>query len=168
GAQGSGSDGERMLDLARQAGSFAVPLGAVPQQAVALILQCSQLFVLPSLYEGLPLVMLEAAACGCPILVSGLPTIRSWVSRDWLQSGTFDFIPALQTTQADRPVESDVPRFVEALAGFIGKQLKHPVPPAARQSLAKLAADHSWSAVFKRYERAYQEAGEGVQADLDW
>ncbi len=163
GAQGSGGDGERMLGLARQARPFAVSLGAVSQRAVALILQCSQLFVLPSLYEGLPLVMLEAAACGCPILISGLPAVRSWVSRGWLQSGTFSFITALQTTQADWPVESDVPRFVEELADSIGRQLENPASPAARRALARLAAPHCWASVFSGYERAYLQAGEAIR-----
>lgn len=156
GAAGSGEDGRMVAQMAEKTAPLAVGLGAVPHRAVALILQCSDLFVLPSLYEGLPLVMLEAAACGCPVLVSGLPTIRSWATREWLESGCFDFIPALETAQADLPVEADVPRFVRAIAELVQRRLENPPSAADRRRFAQLAAKHSWSAVFGRYEQVYR------------
>lgn len=156
GAPGSGEDGRKVTQLAAQAAPLATVLGAVPHRAVALLLQCSDLFVLPSLYEGLPLVMLEAAACGCPVLVSELPTIRSWVSPPWLASGCFDFIPCLQTTQADLPVKADIPRFVQAIAEALRRRLESPPSSAAREHFAHLASSHSWSTVFGRYEQVYR------------
>lgn len=158
GATGSGEDGEAMARLADEAGDLVLPLGAQPEVAVALLLQLSDLFVLPSLFEGLPLTLLEAAACGTPCLVSGLPTIASWVPAEWSERGWVELLPPLATTDADRPVEGDVPRFVTALADALERRLAHPATGEDRRELADRLAGHSWEAVFARYEGLYEAA----------
>lgn len=157
-ARGSGEDGERMEAMARREDG-AIASGAVPQEAVALVLQASDVFVLPSLYEGLPLVMLEAAACGVPSVLSELPTVASWVPDAWRESGCFAFVPPLATTDADCPVEADVSRYVVDLAVAIGRFLVAPPTANERRRFAQLAAGESWSAVFERYEGLYRMAG---------
>ncbi|MDX6706972.1 MAG: alpha-maltose-phosphate synthase [Solirubrobacteraceae bacterium] len=157
GATGSGKDGERVEALVRLTGADVVHVGAQPPQAVALILQCSDLFVLPSLFEGLPLTMLEAAGCGCPCLSSGLPTIRSWVPAQWIADRQFGLVAPLRTTDADVPVAADVPRFVAAIADAIATMLASAASAGegARSALAARVEPHSWSAVFDRYESVY-------------
>lgn len=157
GASGSGDDGTRMDALVARAGPRVQHLGAMPQQAVSLVLRCSDLFVLPSLFEGLPLVMLEAAACGCPCLVAALPTIASWAPETWRDTGCFELIPPLGTTEADRPIPADVPRYVNSLAGGIARFLDQPPSAENRLRLALLATEHSWARVFDRYEEVYAE-----------
>jgi len=159
GATGSGTDGPRVEALVRAAGAEVVHVGAQPPAAVAQILQVSDLFVLPSLFEGLPLTMLEAAGCGCPCLVSGLPTIRSWVPERWIADGQFGLVAPLRTTDADVPVADDVPRYVEAFASAMARMLASGAGGDAglRSQLAARLEPHTWSAVFDRYERVYEE-----------
>lgn len=157
GATGSGDNGAEMDRLVRAAGPRVIHTGAVPEQAVAWALMASDLFVLPSLFEGLPLVMLEAAACGCPCVVSELPTVKSWVPQEWIDEGHFRLIPKLRTTNADLPDPDDVPRFTQDLARGIGEMIARPRTTADGDTLATRMSGHSWSAVFERYERVYGE-----------
>jgi len=150
GATGSGEDGRRNGELAAAA-TRVEHTGAKSPEDVARILQVSSVFVLPSLFEGLPLTMLEALACGTPVVVTALPTIASWIEG----SDAVQFVPPLQTTNADEPVESDVPRFIDDLARAIRDTLASPPP---REKVAALVRSHTWTDVFKRYELAYAEA----------
>lgn len=157
GASGSGEDGRKMDELVAAFHPLVIHLGAQPQEAVAKLLQVSNVFVLPSLFEGLPLTMLEALACGCPAIVSALPTIDSWIPGQWREAGYVELVPPLATTHADEPVAADVPRFVADIAAALKRQLTHRQTMQSRRTLAAKLLPHSWSKVFNRYERVYGE-----------
>lgn len=50
-------------------------LGYIPTDDVVTLLNGAKFFVLPSLYEGFGLVVLEAMACGCPVLTSNTSSL---------------------------------------------------------------------------------------------
>ena len=64
-------------DSASTAGSFCSANGRTPSDLAAI----ADVFVLPSLWEGLPLALLEAAALGRPIVASDIDGVRE-VVRD--------------------------------------------------------------------------------------
>lgn len=157
GAKGSGEDGARNLHLVREAGDRVVHVGAQPQEIVAKILQAADLFTLPSLYEGLPLVMLEAMACGARAVVSALPTLESWAPRDWLDADWLTLVPKLATTGTDTPVPQDEERFTRDLAAALDAGLRAPRDNGDSARQAEALRGHSWAAVFQRYEAMYRE-----------
>lgn len=68
-------EGELSKDMAEAADKLGLNdrvtfLGALPYQEVANLYRIASLFVLTSAYEGLPLVVLEALACGTPVVTT--------------------------------------------------------------------------------------------------
>jgi glycosyltransferase involved in cell wall biosynthesis len=72
------------LDAARAAGlarDDVVITGFVPEEDLVAFYNCCDLFVFPSLYEGLGLPVLEAMACGAPVVGGDNSSIKELIDR---------------------------------------------------------------------------------------
>jgi L-malate glycosyltransferase len=67
---GEGTEKERLQALARKLRVKVRFLGRVSHQEVAYFLKSADIFVLPSLNEGMPNSLLEAMACGLPVIAT--------------------------------------------------------------------------------------------------
>lgn len=47
-----------------------IPLGFIPQEDLVILYNLASVFVMPSLYEGFGLPLLEAMSCGCPVVTA--------------------------------------------------------------------------------------------------
>jgi len=66
-------DGAEMKKLKQRAGKNIKFLGKIPQEKVIELYQESEYFISASKYEGMPLALIEAMACGCKPVVSQIP-----------------------------------------------------------------------------------------------
>jgi glycosyltransferase involved in cell wall biosynthesis len=57
-------------------------LGQIPQDMLAELMKSSDVFVLPSYFEGLPLVLIEAMASGALPVSTDLPGVREWIDSN--------------------------------------------------------------------------------------
>jgi len=78
---GEGSERPKLERLAREIGCRVHFVGAVPHEQLPAILNRCQVFVLPSLYEGMPKALIEAMACGLPIVATDIPGNREIVEH---------------------------------------------------------------------------------------
>ena len=109
-----------------QAGNAQVTFpGRLPQTALADAYRASDVFVLPSFYEGLPLVVVEALACGCKVVVTDLPGIRPWLETN-LPGAPVWYVepPAMQNV--DEPEPDALPAFEQHLAAALAEALAVP------------------------------------------
>lgn len=104
--------------------------GKVDQNQLARIYRDSDVFVLPSFFEGLPLVVIEALACGCKAVVTDLPGIRPWISAN-IPAAPVWFVEPPRMEGVDEPVADDLPAFEQRLAKAIDAAAAAPAPSAA-------------------------------------
>lgn len=100
-------------------------LGKVPTGELVERYRASDVFVLPSFFEGLPLVIVEALACGCKVVTTDLPGIRSFYGR-FLPDAPIVYVEPPHMHDVDRPDPADLPAFEARLADAIERALALP------------------------------------------
>jgi glycosyltransferase involved in cell wall biosynthesis len=148
---GSGDEADALRARMRRMEPGVVLHGQLTQAELADRMRGSTVFVLPSFYEGLPLVLVEALACGCRLVCTELPGGVTTLARSL--GDAMRLVPPPGLVGTDRPRESDLPRFVEQLTRELGEALDDgPVAdPAPR------VAPFTWHAVFERVETVWRE-----------
>jgi glycosyltransferase involved in cell wall biosynthesis len=156
----AGSAGDAGADvIRRQAADLdnVVFLGALPQEELVEVLQSADVFVLPSFFEGLPLVVIESLACGCRVVMTDLPGVNSWMPDGLCAEGCVERVPLPRLSGADTPVAHDLPRFVEDLAKALNRQLARSLECGRTLDAACRLAPMSWKGVFEKMQAGYRE-----------
>ena len=98
--------------------AWAEWLGQIPQPALAELLRRTDIFILPSYFEGLPLVLIEAMSAGAVPVSTDLPGIRSWISANVGGSNAV-FVPMPQMKSIDEPSDSGRSAFINDLVSVL-------------------------------------------------
>lgn len=121
--------------------------GKLSQPDLARLYNASDVFVLPSFCEGLPLVVVEALACGCKVVVTDLPGLRPWVTSQ-MPGAPVVYVEPPRMAGPDEPVAQDLPGFEERLAAALveAAEMSQPTAAQARACTGNL----SWTMLAER------------------
>ena len=148
---GDGAEADALRGRMEAMGRLVTLHGRLDQRALGALMRRCALLVLPSLFEGLPLVLVEAAACGCPSVATRLTGVEAELAPrlgPWL---TMVDPPGLEGP--DEPRAEDLPRFVTDLEAALDRALEAPpgrLPPRGLEPF-------TWGAVYRRVEAAWLE-----------
>ena len=116
-------DGPKRSSLEKLAKNLSVAdriafLGSMPQDALPKIYACADVLILASRHEGWPNVLLEAMACGTPVVVSDVPGMSEIVKSPLVgrlvpERTAQSFARAVQQIVLDAPSRIAVRRYAE-------------------------------------------------------
>nr|WP_319491134.1 glycosyltransferase family 4 protein [uncultured Desulfobacter sp.] len=153
---GTGQEKEECLTLAAELGDQVQVHGPLSHDRLARLMRRSHLFVLPSFFEGLPLVLMEALSSGCRILTTALPGTREIFEET--RSDMIDLIdlPPLETV--DTPYKKNLPALELALAHALEKSIaktdQNRQPDLGQ--VHKLTRAYTWDGVFSKMDAIYK------------
>jgi glycosyltransferase involved in cell wall biosynthesis len=122
---GNGELKDELIEKTEQLGLSESIIFAGARQDAETLYRMMDIFVLPSLWEGLPTVVLESMASGIPVIATDIPGTRELIRMDWtgwlaqprdpISLATY-IIEALSTPQkratiAQRALQEVIPRF---------------------------------------------------------
>jgi glycosyltransferase involved in cell wall biosynthesis len=147
---GAGAEADALRQRMQSMAPRVVLHGHVEQPELAALMRRCEVFVLPSFYEGLPLVVVEAIACGSRVVCTDLPTVREELAPRLGRALALVALPGL--VGSDEPVPGDLPAFVDRLADALAAGV---APGGPRGSPPDLSA-FTWQRVFERVERVWR------------
>ncbi|WP_432734722.1 glycosyltransferase family 4 protein [Maridesulfovibrio sp. FT414] len=158
---GSGPEKELCLKLAASLGDRVTVHGILSHQELGRLMRLAHIFILPSFFEGLPLVLLEAMACGCRIITTDLPGARKLFTPPHPTMVRMIELPPLKTV--DRPHPEDEPELEKRLAGIILEGLADVAGGAAPDTdyIRSTSEPYTWETIFSRVQDEYLKALNG-------
>lgn len=127
GGYGTEEEYREIRALAEQCPCKVEFAGRIPQQELAKRMNQNDIFVLPSFFEGLPLVVVEALACGLRVVCTDLPGIKVWLDANIPGNGVV-FVEPPEMVNEDEPVEEALPEFERRLAEAVCEAKRAEVP----------------------------------------
>jgi glycosyltransferase involved in cell wall biosynthesis len=156
---GSGCEYNEIMSLAADCPFETTFTGSLPQAGLGQLMRECHLFIIPSFYEGLSLVTMEALASGLWVVASELPGVREWVGPKLEEQGIIEYVSLPRLRSIDTPFEEDLPAYEKRLTNAILIQLERAklfsgVPSTGWK---EMVSKYSWEAVFLRIENIYDD-----------
>ena len=118
-----GCQDEVMKEKLKELPPWAEWLGQIPQLSLADLLRRTDIFILPSYFEGLPLVLIEAMSAGAVPISTDLPGIQKWINVNVGNSNAV-FVPVPQMKSIDEPTDAGRSAFINDLAAVLKDTMK--------------------------------------------
>ena len=155
---GDGPEFNNCIELAEKLGRKVTNHGLVTQRRLAELMKMAHVQVLPSFFEGLPLVLFEGLASGCRIITTNLSGFKEIFGS--ASSDTINLIqlPPLETI--DRPYQKDEAQLENVLCKSILSMIAavKKSPDFGDPQAEKIASDYIWPRVFQRTLSVYNDA----------
>lgn len=93
-------------------------LGQKNQIELADLYNKHNIFILPSFSEGIPIVPLEALACGCKVIISDLPGVRDFLDKN-VKDASIRYVTLPKLLNVDEAEQEELDKYEERLAETI-------------------------------------------------
>ena len=123
GGHGPEEEYEQIQQLAIECRYPVQFLGMLSQAELAEQFRQSDVFILPSFFEGLALVNIEAMACGCKVVCSDIPGMKDWFEEN-VPGEQITFVKLPRMENPDEPVAEELPAFEQRLAEALRQKLE--------------------------------------------
>lgn len=154
---GQGPEYDECLSLAEELGTRVTLHGQVTHCRLSQLMKQSHIQVLPSFFEGLPLVLFEGLASGCRIVTTNLSGFEETFGRTKPDTVKLLDLPPLESI--DRPYQKDLPGLEKQLSAALIEMIAsvRQAPDFDDPQADRIASYYTWQRVFERVMTVYLE-----------
>lgn len=153
---GTGEEKEKILKMANENGVNY--LGNLSQKELAEVFRKSHIFVLPSFYEGLGLVTIEALACGLRAVVTNHSGIKEYLGEKINKSGVIEYVDLPPMSSIDVISKEGETIFIKSLENGIENMIKKILKGYNNSTAIDVELKQlSWERLFNKFEKILQK-----------
>lgn len=154
---GNAKESEEIIKSIKDKKTKITYLGMLPQDELEQRLRTSDIFILPSFFEGLPLVVIEALASGAKVICTDLPGLDNFLGEKLKQLKAIRYIKMPRLKNLDTPYEDDINEFETNLAKTIDKVSLEIINNEQYNidEVIKELEDKTWFGLFNKLEERF-------------
>lgn len=122
---GTGEEYEEIISYSNKLSDYVKLYGYMTMQEISDLFRACDIFVMPSFYEGLSLVTIEAMACGLKVVMNELENFINFVGEDIVKSKNIEFVKMPILYDTDKIVETEVEDYIERLSRALENQINN-------------------------------------------
>lgn len=148
---GGSSDPAEYDKIVKMAKGLSFPvhfMGKLPQEELAKLWNKCDIFLLTSFYEGLPLTLIEAMACGLKAVASDWPGVKEWILEN-APDADIKFVPLPDMGPDYIPDEKSLRGFEENISFAVEEQIGSALGGFLQADMSSM----SWNRIAERMIR---------------
>lgn len=122
---GTGNEFEEIIDYSNKLKDKVKLYGYMSKGEISDLFRDCDIFVMPSFYEGLSLVTIEALACGLKVVMNELENFIDFVGKEITESNNIVFVKMPVLYDTDKILETEVEDYINRLSLGLEKQINN-------------------------------------------
>jgi glycosyltransferase involved in cell wall biosynthesis len=151
---GVGEESDELQKIIKNMNSNVNALGFVEQTELLQNFYDSHIFILPSFFEGLPLVIIQALACGARVISTKLPGLSEFLGKEFEELNAISYVALPHMHTIDTPKDYAVKGFEEDIKLALEMQIDAVLrnEKLDLQAIDERLVNKTWDGLFKRLE----------------
>lgn len=122
---GTGEEYDEIISYSQKMSDKVKLYGYMDTQEIANLFRSCDIFVMPSFYEGLSLVTIEAMACDLKVVMNELENFMDFVGDDIINSKNIEFVKMPKLFDTDKVVKEEVNDYIQRLSLALENQINN-------------------------------------------
>ncbi len=141
---GTGEEYDEIINYSKKLADKVKLYGYMNMKEIGDLFRSCDIFVMPSLYEGLSLVTIEAMACGLKVVMNELENFINFVGEDITKSKNIEFVKMPTLYDTDKVLESEVDNYILRLSIALENQINNLYNNDYEQDFSSKMTQFSW------------------------
>ncbi|MFT4451739.1 glycosyltransferase family 4 protein [Parvimonas sp. G1425] len=120
---GTGEECKEIIEFSKKLSDKVKLYGYMSKKEISNLFRDCDIFVMPSFYEGLSLVTIEAIACGLKVVMNELENFIDFVGEDIVKSKNIEFVKMPKLFDTDKVADSEVDDYIQRLSIGLENQI---------------------------------------------
>lgn len=122
---GTGEEYKEIIKFSEKLSDKVKLYGYMSKKEISDLFRSCDIFIMPSFYEGLSLVTIEAIACGLKVVMNELENFIDFVGDDIVKSRNIEFVKMPKLYDTDKIEKNDVEDYIERLSIGLENQINN-------------------------------------------